>query len=212
MTTVGISFVAAVAVWAQAPTFAPPPVPADAAEQLRVAGARTRPFPVRPQDLQGRTLCAAPGGVVVSRGPTGVRYVRPAKVNGAFALRLVQFERVLQEEARAAFGRRVVAIEHLGTYVCRMMAAYPDWVSEHSFGNAIDLAVFVLERGRRVSVARDWVPKHREATTPAGRFLRRLGRRLYDEGVFSVVLTPSFDRRHHNHFHVDGAPYFVDGN
>jgi hypothetical protein len=161
--------------------------------------------------LGGAALCAAPQGVAIARGATGVRYSRQPRVNGAFALRLARFEKVVQEEAAAAFGRPVVRLEHLGTYVCRMMAEYPTWVSEHSFANAIDVAAFVLRGGRRITVERDWTPKDREATTPAGRFLRRLARRLYDEDVFSVVLTPSFDRRHRNHFHLDGASYRVDG-
>jgi hypothetical protein len=203
---------AIIAVLAQAATFTPPEVPADAARTLRGARVKFREFPVRSAMLAGKPICAVPGGVSITRGATGMRYGKPARVNGAFALRLLRFERAMQEEAQAAFGRKVVAIEHLGTYVCRMMAAYPDWVSEHSFGNAIDVAAFVLERGRRITVERDWVAKDREATTSAGRFLRRLGRRLYDEEIFTVVLTPSFDRRHANHFHLDGAAYRVDGN
>jgi len=47
--------------------------------------------------------------------------------------------------------------------------------------------------------------------TASARFLRRLTRRLYDENVFTVVLTPSFDRHHKNHLHLDGAPYTMDG-
>ena len=49
------------------------------------------------------------------------------------------------------------------------------------------------------------------AVTPAAKFLRRLTRRLYDEQVFSVVLTPSYDAHHRNHLHLDGADYSVDG-
>jgi hypothetical protein len=198
---------------AQSPsvTFAPPAVPADVEARLRAARVRWRPFPVRPTRLGQVAICAAPGGVVVTRGATGIQYRRPARVNGAFALRLLRFEAIVQEEALSAFRRRVTAIEHLGTYVCRMMAEYPDWVSEHSFGNAIDVATFVLAGGRRITVQRDWPPRQQDPT-PAGQFLQRLGRRLYDEAVFSVVLTPNFDRRHHNHFHLDGATYRVDGN
>ncbi len=191
--------------------FAPPDVPDDAHEQLRRAGVRFAAWPVQPRKLGAAPVCAVPKGVAVSRGPTGLRYARPARVNGAFALRLLRFEKVVQEEAQSNFGRALVTVEHLGTYACRKMAAYPDWVSEHSFANAIDIAAFVLRGGRRVTVERDWIPKTREATTPAGRFLRGLARRLYDEDVFSVVLTPSFDRRHRNHFHLDGASYRVDG-
>ncbi len=42
-------------------------------------------------------------------------------------------------------------------------------------------------------------------------FLRRVTRRLLDEKVFSVVLTPSFDRHHRNHLHLDGSAYTLDG-
>lgn len=205
-----------VASWAQtateAPAFRPPEVPAHALITLKEAGVRFAPMPVKPTRLRGgAAICDVPQGVSITRGPTGIKYARPARVNAAFALRLLQFERVLQQEAQAAFGRRVVKLEHLGTYVCRMMAAYPTWVSEHSFGNAIDIAAIVLSNGRRITVEQHWGPRG-PATNNTARFLRRLGRRLYDEQVFNVVLTPHFDRRHHNHFHLDGAPYRVDGN
>jgi hypothetical protein len=42
-------------------------------------------------------------------------------------------------------------------------------------------------------------------------FLRAAARRAYDDGVFSVVLTPYFDPLHRDHFHVDLARYRVDG-
>ena len=103
------------------------------------------------------------------------------------------------------------AIVQLGTYNCRRMAAYPDLVSEHSFANAIDIAAFVLANGRRVEVERDWVRADQPARSPAAQFLRRLTRRLYDEQVFTVVLTPSYDKHHKNHLHLDGADYSVDG-
>jgi hypothetical protein len=117
----------------------------------------------------------------------------------------------MQEEAKAILGSRVRAIKQLGTYNCRRMAAYPDLVSEHSFANAIDVATFTLKNGRTVVVERDWVRAAEPAKTPAARFLRRLSRRLYDEKIFSVVLTPSYDKHHKNHLHLDGAAYTVDG-
>jgi hypothetical protein len=149
--------------------------------------------------------------VAIRRGATGLRFAPPARVNCAFALRLARFEKILQEEARAVLRSRVRSIVQLGTYNCRRMAAYPDLVSEHSFANAIDVAEFVLGGGRRVVVERDWVPASAPAPSNAALFLRRLTRRLYDEQVFSVVLTPSYDKHHRNHLHLDGAAYSVDG-
>ena len=42
-------------------------------------------------------------------------------------------------------------------------------------------------------------------------FLRSLANRLYDEDVFSVVVSPYFDHLHRNHIHGDLARYRVDG-
>ena len=38
-----------------------------------------------------------------------------------------------------------------------------------------------------------------------------MANRLYDEGAFSVVITPFFDSLHRDHFHLDQARYRVDG-
>jgi hypothetical protein len=201
------------AVLAQAATSLPtaPPVPEGCFEALRKDGLAPSSWPLRPTKLPGGVVCEAPGGVAIRRGATGLRFEPPARVSCAFGLRLARFEAVVQEVAKEILGARVRAIKQLGTYNCRRMAAYPDLVSEHSFANAIDVATFTLKNGRTVVVERDWVRADRPAKTPAARFLRRLTRRLYDEKVFSVVLTPSYDKHHKNHLHLDGAAYAVDG-
>ena len=86
------------------------------------------------------------------------------------------------------------------------MAAYPGWVSEHSYANAIDIAEFTLVSGKTISVL-----QHFKQNNTKGLFLRNVARRLYDEGVFSVVIGPNFDRLHRNHLHLDRAHYRVDG-
>ncbi|MFL5308062.1 MAG: extensin family protein [Polyangia bacterium] len=83
---------------------------------------------------------------------TGPPHAPSPPVNCGFAQRLVQFDKIVQEEARAVLRSRVRAIVQLGTYNCRRMAAYPDLVSEHSLANAIDVAVFLFADGRRVDV------------------------------------------------------------
>lgn len=187
-----------------------PPPPSECQQALRAAGVKLTPWPLRPTTMANGVVCEAPEGIAIRRGPA-LRYQPAARVNCAFAQRLVRFEAIVGEEARRSLGSAVRTIVQLGTYNCRQMAAYPDLVSEHSFANAIDVATFVLVNGRRVVVEQDWVPADRPATRPATQFLRRLTRRLYDERVFSVVLTPSYDRHHRNHLHLDGAAYSVDG-
>jgi hypothetical protein len=142
----------------------------------------------------------------VYRGPEGgVRWSSSPVVSCGMALALGRFEKVLAEVAKAELGSRVVRIEQVGTYNCRKMARF-DMVSEHSYANAIDLRSFRLADGRTVSVQR-----HFGRPGAEGRFLHALARRLYDDGVFSVVLTEYFDRLHRDHFHLDLARYRIDG-
>jgi hypothetical protein len=188
-----------------------PGVPAGCRDTLRASGLKMAPWVPARTPLAGGVVCEAPEGVSIRRGGGGLRFQPAARVNCAFALRLTRFEAIVQEEAKKILRSPVRAIVQLGTYNCRRMAAYPDLVSEHSFANAIDVATFQLKNGRTVVVQRDWVRADRPARTPAATFLRSLTRRLYDEKVFSVVLTPSYDAHHKNHLHLDGAAYSVDG-
>jgi hypothetical protein len=155
--------------------------------------------------------CGAGQAVVYRSGPTRVRYNAAPTLTCGMALALADFERLLQEEAERHLGKRVVRIEHGGTYSCRKMTRYTTMVSEHSYGNAIDLRSFTLEDGRRVSVERHFGKLETEPRDPRSLFLRAATRRAYDEGMFSVVLTPFFDRLHRDHLHLDLARYRVDG-
>lgn len=187
----------------------PPDVVADCAERLRAAGVRFSPAELPVRTKRDGLTCGAEQVVVYERGPTGVRWNASPLVTCGMALALADFERVVEQEA-AVLGQRVVRIEQGGTYNCRKMARY-DWISEHSFANAIDVRSFTLKNGRRVSVEDHFGKLDREPKSVEGRFLRSLARRLYDEGVFSVVLTRYFDELHRNHFHLDLARYRVDG-
>lgn len=106
---------------------------------------------------------------------------------------------VVQPAARRHFGRRVEAIEHFGSYSCRRLygRASGGW-SEHARANAVDIAAFRLEGGRRVSVVGDW---HDDGA--AGRFLRE----VRDGGcrLFASVLSPDYNEAHRDHLHLDQA-------
>jgi hypothetical protein len=191
-------------------TVAPPALIADCEARLEAAGIRYRTASLPTRKAKEGHECGAPQ-VVVYRGPeNGVRWSSAPIVTCGMALALARFEHVLQEESSNHFGQRVVRIEHLGTYACREMARY-DWVSEHSYANAIDVSVFVLENGRKISVERHFGRPTSDPKTIESRFLRGLASRLYDEEVFSVVVTEFFDKLHRNHFHFDMARYRVDG-
>jgi len=105
----------------------------------------------------------------------------------------------------------LVSADQLGTYNCRVISAYPTWVSEHSYANAIDIGSFTLANGRTIEVLRDFDVREAPPPKAAAAFLRAATRRANDEDVFSHVLTPFFDAHHKNHFHLDLARYRADG-
>jgi hypothetical protein len=117
-------------------------------------------------------------------------------VAAAFELWL---RRGVQPAAQELLGARVARIEHLGTYSCRRMYARESgrW-SEHATGNALDVSGFVLDDGRRVSVAAGWPGKGAEAA-----FLRRA--RTTACGAFGTVLSPDYNAAHADHLHLDQA-------
>lgn len=103
----------------------------------------------------------------------------------------------LAPAARQILGSDIARIEHLGAFSCRRMygASEGRW-SEHATGNAIDIAGFVLEDGRRISVLGDWDAEGAEA-----RFLRAVR-----DGAcksFATVLSPDYNAAHADHFHLD---------
>ena len=135
----------------------------------------------------------------------GLADLRPdAKLNCRFTAALYEWVRnVVQPEARKRFGQPVVAIRQLSHYACRRRGGItrgPVRISEHSFGNAIDIGAFVLADGRVVSVLKDW-----------GAFSALFNRKaafLKDVrdgacGYFSTVLSPQYNKAHANHFHFD---------
>lgn len=106
-------------------------------------------------------------------------------------------EEDVQALAQELLGSRVVRIEQLGTYSCRRIYGDTDapW-SEHATGNAIDIAGFQLDNGRRVSVLRDWANGGVE-----GQFLKAV--RDAACGSFGTVLSPDYNAAHADHFHLD---------
>jgi hypothetical protein len=189
----------------------PPPALDDCETRLAEAGVKWKPARIGVgRKVDGAYTCGSPQVVRYRSGPEKIAYSTSPLLTCGMALALADFERIVQQEAERELGHRVTKIEHLGTFNCREMAAY-DLISEHSFANAIDLRRFHLQGGGTVDVLKDFRPKDDAPTDRNTRFLRALGNRLYDEGVFSVVVTPFFDALHRNHIHVDLARYRVDG-
>jgi hypothetical protein len=195
-----------------------PPEPLEGCtERLRGAGITFRtaqlPFVKAQSRRAGRqelVACGAEQVVTYLGGPAKIRYKNPPLLTCRLALALARFEQLAQEQAAEHLGQRIVRFEHLGTYSCRKMVRF-DFVSEHSYANAIDIRALVLDSGRRLTVEEDFGALEAPARTREAGLWRSLARRAYDERVFSTVLTPYWDSLHHDHFHLDLARYRVDG-
>ncbi len=128
-------------------------------------------------------------------------------VGNAFALScpsavaLALWERhVVRPAARRHLHADVVRLEHFGSYACRNLygrAGAPR--SRHATGDAIDVAGFVIEGGRRVRVARDW-----QGDDDAARFLSEVHGGACR--FFDAVLGPDYNRAHADHLHLDRGP------
>ena len=105
----------------------------------------------------------------------------------------------VQPAAEELLGSPVARVEHYGAFSCRRLYGRDEggW-SEHATGNAIDVAAFVLDDGRRISVIGHWTGSGDEAA-----FLHR----VRDEAceVFGTVLSPEYNAAHADHLHFDQA-------
>ncbi len=98
--------------------------------------------------------------------------------------------------ARQILGSPLVKIETMGSYNCRNVAGSGKR-SAHATANAIDIAAFVLEDGRRISVFSDWS----EGTAPERQFLRVVHTSACKR--FGTVIGPNYNPTHRDHFHVE---------
>jgi hypothetical protein len=104
----------------------------------------------------------------------------------------------VQPAAQRYLGSRVVGLIQIASYSCRGRDGN-NWgkISEHAFGNALDIAGFKLANGQSVTVVNGWwggPPRERA-------FLQV----VFDGACaeFYTVLGPGSDRFHYNHVHVD---------
>ena len=103
----------------------------------------------------------------------------------------------VQPAATRWFGQPVVNIKQISAYSCRGMNDVPGArISEHAFGNALDIAAFTLADGHTITVKDGW------RGTPAEQgFLHDVQESACS--VFTTVLAPGSNAYHEDHMHVD---------
>ena len=103
----------------------------------------------------------------------------------------------VQPAAQRWFGSPVAEIKQISAYSCRGMNGNSRaHISEHAFGNALDIASFTLADGRRISVKDGWKGLPEEQG-----FLRDVQGAACQQ--FNTVLAPGSNVYHYDHIHVD---------
>ena len=135
---------------------------------------------------------------------TSVRVGEPFTLSCRSAAALALWEHhVLMPAAVRHFDERVTRIEHFGSYACRNVYGRKDApLSRHATADALDVAGFVLQSGRRIRVAREWGSEDAD-----GKFLRDVHHGACR--VFDAVLGPDYNAAHRDHFHFDRGGYRV---
>ena len=137
-----------------------------------------------------------------------ISFSQPATVTCGIADTLnLWIEQSVQPAAQRIYGSPVASFKVAASYACRPRNnVHGAKLSEHGFGNAIDLAGFTLANGREIIVERDYYGQPQDQ-----QFLRTI--RGQACGPFHTVLGPGSDYEHRNHIHLDmqkersGGPY-----
>src|SRR5215472_4549020 len=103
----------------------------------------------------------------------------------------------VQPAAMRWFHQPVAEIKQISAYSCRGMNGDPSaHISEHAFGNALDIAEFDLADGHVIKVQYAW-----HGTPEEQGFLHDVQLAACDQ--FATVLAPGANVYHYNHIHVD---------
>ena len=145
----------------------------------------------------------------------GVRIGPALPLSCPMALNFFMWERhALQPAAERNFGQRVAAIEHLGSYACRNInrgeGTPPDAPtgsrSRHATADALDIAAFTLEDGKRITVIKDWGDDTTAAPQrPQAQMLAEAHKGACR--FFPGVLGPDYNAVHRDHFHLETGGY-----
>ena len=161
-----------------------------------------------------------PSPVIQSRaalgGPSVCGALRPFEMSGALGGRVAmnppallrcpmipQVERWVAESvaplARYHLGSPVVGMKVAASYACRPIDNIAGGrLSEHGYANALDISLFELADGRKITVKGGWYGSDRERA-----FLRAVHNGACRQ--FTTVLGPDADSYHRDHFHMDLA-------
>ncbi|HFC04965.1 MAG TPA: extensin family protein [Rhizobiales bacterium] len=109
----------------------------------------------------------------------------------------------VQPMARKRYKSPLVSVRQLSSYSCRSRrGSGTSRISEHSFGNALDVASFTFANGKTVSLLKDWSTLGAQfGIGQAANFLADAHKMAC--ASYATVLSPRYNKAHANHFHMD---------
>ena len=160
---------------------------------------------VKVEPVDGKGGCGIKNPIQVSALTTSAVQVTPsATLNCAVTKATADWMReAVLEAAERELGSRPARIVNASSYACRSRGHRGGRLSEHAFGNALDIRAFVLEDGRRIDV------EHHPKGSAEARFLASV--RASACQYFTTVLGPGFNRAHADHLHLDIARHTPSG-
>ncbi len=180
--------------------------------QAEAACMSSRPFMAgdlleRLRGINGRGTCGVDSPLKVMALAGGQVTIGPSATLGCPVTAAIEswLAAAVQPSAMARFGSPVVEIRQASNYACRTANNVRGAsLSEHAFGNALDISAFRLADGREVTVRNDW----RNGEQMEKDFLREVF--LAACAQFGTVLGPGYPN-HDDHFHLDLARHGANG-
>lgn len=177
------------------PSVRPATMPAEelaCRSRLRDLGVAFKELP----QLSNASGCSVPWPIEVSNLGSDVELAPAGAFNCAVIERSAKFMRdVIVPQSQKLLGSPVKVLRQASAYVCRPRNGTSK-LSEHAFGNALDIDSFVLADKRELGVGR-------VASSQDAKFM--LGVRLAACGPYTTVLGPGSNADHATHFHFDLA-------
>ncbi len=141
--------------------------------------------------------CSIPYPIVIKTLGKSIGISPDAELNCRMAEAAARFVAdTVQPAAKTEFGADLKSIGQASGFVCRPRHGTRK-LSEHAFGNALDIASFTLSDGKKIEVG--LTPPDKDA-----KFLSAMRKAAC--GPFKTVLGPGSDPDHALHFHLDLEP------
>lgn len=141
--------------------------------------------------------CSIPYPIVLKTLGKSIGITPGAEIDCQMAEAVARFAvNVIQPTAKAEFDADLKSISQASAFVCRPRHGTHK-LSEHAFGNALDIASFTLSDGSKIEVGP--TPPEKDA-----KFLDAVRKAAC--GPFKTVLGPGSDADHSLHFHFDLEP------